>query len=273
LSFTFMGTAAEAVLKSGAIQKARYGQRITIEHKGVINIVTEVDKACEAAILEVLRSRFPSHDIVTEETDLARTGSPYVWYIDPLDGTTNFAHGYPCFCTSLALVHEGTVIAGAIYDPLRQELFTAERGVGSFLNGRRLRVSTTSRLIDSLLLTGFPYDVREHLVERLRLFNTFIGVAQAVRRDGSAALDLCYVAAGRVEAFWEENLHPWDILAGILMIEEAGGRISRFDGSSVGVRADQLVATNGHIHDAMLEVVKGATLDEAGVAKRHTRET
>lgn len=256
---TFLGTATEAVLKSGALQKAKYGQRISIEHKGAINIVTEVDRACEAAILELLRSRFPEHDIVTEETDLARHGSPYVWYIDPLDGTTNYAHGYPCFCTSLALVHNGQVIVGAVYDPLRDELFTAERGVGSFLNGRRLHVSTNSALVDSLLLTGFPYDVRENLEARLRLFTLFMGQAQAVRRDGSAALDLCYVAAGRVEGFWEEFLQPWDILAGALMIEEAGGRVSRFDDSPIGVRADQLIATNGVIHGRMIELLAGSS--------------
>jgi myo-inositol-1(or 4)-monophosphatase len=256
VSATYLGTATEAVLKSGALQKEKYGQQIAVEHKGEINIVTEVDRACEAAILSILRSRFPDHDIVTEEQDLARRGSPWVWYIDPLDGTTNYAHGYPCFCTSIALVHEEKVVAGAIYDPLREELYTAERGVGSFLNGRRLQVSTHTKLVDSLLLTGFPYDVRENLESRLRLFTTFMGQAQAVRRDGSAALDLCYVAAGRVEGFWEEFLQPWDIMAGSLMIEEAGGRVSRFDGSPIGVAADQLIATNGRIHERMIELAR-----------------
>jgi myo-inositol-1(or 4)-monophosphatase len=251
---TYLGTATEAVLKSGALQKEKYGQHIAVEHKGAINIVTEVDRACEAAILSLLRSRFPDHDIVTEETDLARRGSPWVWYIDPLDGTTNYAHGYPCFCTSLALVHEEKVVVGAVYDPLREELFTAERGVGAFLNGRRLKVSSHTKLVDSLLLTGFPYDVRENLESRLRLFTTFMGEAQAVRRDGSAALDLCYVAAGRVEGFWEEFLQPWDILAGALMIEEAGGRVTRFDNSPIGVRSDQVIATNGLVHERMIEL-------------------
>jgi myo-inositol-1(or 4)-monophosphatase len=253
LSFTFLGTATEAALASGAIQRAKYGQRLTIEHKGTINLVTEVDRACEALILELLRTRFHDHDIVTEETDIARTGSPYVWFIDPLDGTTNFAHAYPCFCTSIALAHEGKVIVGVVYDPLREELFTAERGVGSFLNGRRLHVSTIPALIDSLLLTGFAYDVREHLETRLKPFNKFMGEAQAVRRDGSAALDLCYVAAGRAEGFWEERLQPWDIMAGSLVIEEAGGRVTRFDGSPIRVSADETLATNGVIHERMIE--------------------
>jgi myo-inositol-1(or 4)-monophosphatase len=255
LGHTFLGTAIEAVLASGAIQRGKYGQHVAIEHKGEINLVTEVDKACEAKIVALLRERFPDHDIVTEETEIEQTGSPYVWYIDPLDGTTNFAHGYPCFCTSLALAHEGKVVVGAVYEPLRQELYTAERGVGSFLNGQRLKVSGASELLQSLLLTGFPYDLRDDLPGKLRLFNTFMGEARAVRRDGSAALDLCYVAAGRVDAFWEETLLPWDMMAGILMIEEAGGRVSRFDGTPVGMRADEILATNGRIHDLMLAVM------------------
>lgn len=255
MGHTFLGTATEAALQAGAIQKAKYGTRVAIEHKGEINIVTEVDHACEDAIVALLRARFPDHDIVTEETEIERTGSPYVWYIDPLDGTTNFAHGYPCFCTSIALAHEGRVIAGVVYDPLREELFTAERGVGSFLNGRRLRVSETTEILQALLLTGFPYDVRENVAEKLRLFALFIGQAQAVRRDGSAALDLCYVAAGRVDGFWEERLYPWDMMAGILMIEEAGGRASRFDGSAVGTRADEVIVSNGRLHDRMLELL------------------
>jgi myo-inositol-1(or 4)-monophosphatase len=255
LGHTFLGTATDAALKSGAIQRGKYGQHIAIEHKGEINIVTEVDRACEDAIVALLRERFPEHDIVTEETEIERRGSPYVWYIDPLDGTTNYAHGYPCFCTSIGLAHEGRPIVGAVYDPLRQELFTAERGVGSFLNGARMKVSATQTMIDALLLTGFPYNVREDVTNKMRLFGRFIGTAQAVRRDGSAALDLCYVAAGRVDGFWEETLFPWDMMAGILMIEEAGGRTSRFDGSPVGARADEILASNGTLHDLMLDVL------------------
>jgi myo-inositol-1(or 4)-monophosphatase len=257
LSFTFLGTATEAALAAGALQRAKYGQEIRVEHKGTINLVTEVDRACETIILEKLRARFPGHDIVTEETEIARTGSPYVWYVDPLDGTTNYAHGYPCFCTSIALAHEGRVLVGVVYDPMREELFTAERGVGSFLNGRRLKVSATSAIIDSLLLTGFAYDVREHLATRVLPFNKLLGEAQALRRDGSAALDLAYVAAGRAEGFWEEKLYPWDIMAGSLIIEEAGGRVTRFDGSEIRVSADQTLATNGKVHERMIELLSG----------------
>jgi myo-inositol-1(or 4)-monophosphatase len=252
----FAAVAAEAVLRAGAIQKARYGQKIEIRHKGEIDLVTEVDRACEDAILATLRARFPAHDIVTEETVLARTGSRHVWFTDPLDGTTNFAHGYPMFCSSVALTIDGEVVAGAVYDPLRQELFTAERGSGAFANGRRLSVSECDSLIEALLVTGFPYDLRDDVPGKLRLFNRFMAHAQAVRRDGSAALDLCFLAAGRIDGFWEEQLQPWDMLAGLLMIEEAGGRVTRFDGSPLGLEADELVATNGPLHVAMLDVVR-----------------
>ena len=248
--------AAEAVLMAGAIQKGRYGaQDLEVGYKGEIDLVTEVDKACEKAVVELLRSRFPGHDIVTEETHLAQTGSRYVWFIDPLDGTTNYAHSYPFFCCSVALTLDGKPVAGAVYDCIKEELFTAERGAGARLNGRPLRVSTCTALLRSLLVTGFPYDLRDDLVEKLKLFNRFMGQARAIRRDGAAALDLCYLAAGRVDGFWEERLQPWDMMAGTLMVEEAGGKVTRFDGSPVGVRADEVLAANPALHDAMLKVL------------------
>ena len=257
MSWDFVATASEAVLRAGALQKARYGQQIEVRHKGEINLVTEVDQACEGLILALLRERFPAHDIVTEETDLARTGARHVWFVDPLDGTTNFAHGYPFFCASVALAVGDEVVAGAVYDPLKDELFTAERGAGAFVNGRRLRASTVDRLIDSLLITGFPYDLRQDIAGTLRLFHGFIAQARAVRRDGAAALDLAYVAAGRADGFFEERLHPWDILAGGLMVEEAGGRVTRFDGTPVGLGADEIVACGAPLHPHMLEVLAG----------------
>jgi myo-inositol-1(or 4)-monophosphatase len=256
LSWDHAAAAAAAVLRAGALQKERYGKKIEIQHKGEIDLVTEVDRACEAVILDTLRSRFSGHDFVTEETDIARTGSRFVWFIDPLDGTTNFAHGYPVFCSSVALAVDGVIVAGAVYDPLRDELFTGERGAGAHLNGRRLHASSVAELLQSLLVTGFPYDVRQNLPGRLRLFNRLMGHAQAVRRDGAAALDLCYVAAGRIDGFWEEDLKPWDILAGGLFVEEAGGRITRFDGTPVGLEAHEVVATNGPLHEAMLSVLR-----------------
>lgn len=251
----FVAAATEAALRAGAIQLARYGHAIEVRHKGEIDLVTEVDRACEDAILETLRARFPGHDIVTEETEIDLTGSRHVWFVDPLDGTTNFTHGYPFFCASVALAVDGVLAAGAIFDPIKQELFSAERGGGAYLNGRRIHVSAASELLQSLLLTGFPYDLREDLPGSLRLFNRFMAHARAIRRDGAAALDLAYVAAGRVDGFWEERLKPWDVMAGALLIEEAGGRVSRFDGSPLRLTADQVLATNGGIHEPMLGVL------------------
>jgi len=247
----------EAALRAGALQKARYGDpSLVVEHKSAIDLVTEVDRGCEQAILDILRRRFPDHDIVTEESDLARRGSRFVWFVDPLDGTTNFAHTYPFFCASIALTVDGEVAAGAVYDPVKEELFSAERGGGAHLNGRRLAVTRRDELLASLLVTGFPYDLRDDLVGKLRVFNRFMGEARAIRRDGAAALDLAYVAAGRVDGFWEEMLHPWDMMAGRLMVEEAGGVATRFDGSALGMRADEIVAANPALHRRMLAVLR-----------------
>lgn len=256
MSWQYLATATDAVLRAGAIQKARFGSRFQIFRKGTIDLVTEVDRACEEEILALIRGRFPRHDIVTEETRLERTGSRELWFIDPLDGTTNFAHGYPVFCSSVALAVGGELVAGAVYDPLREELFTAERGGGAYLNGRRLHVSSSSELLTSLLVTGFPYDLERDLTGPLRLFNRFMAHARAIRRDGAAALDLSYVAAGRVDGFWEVRLQPWDVMAGALMVEEAGGRVSRFDGSPIGLEADEVLATNGALHAPMMAVLR-----------------
>ncbi len=256
MSWRHLAVATEAVLRAGRIQRQRYGSGVPVEYKGEIDLVTEVDRACELAIVELLRSRYPGHDIVTEETDLARTGSRHVWFIDPLDGTTNFAHSYPMFCVSVALAIEGELVAGAVYDPVRDELFTGEKGAGSHLNGRRLSVSTASELIRSLLITGFPYDLHERLAERLRLFNRVMGLARAVRRDGSAALDLCYVAAGRADGCWEAILKPWDMHAGRLILTEAGGKATRLDGTPLGLGPDGIVGTNGLIQDALVEALR-----------------
>jgi myo-inositol-1(or 4)-monophosphatase len=256
VSWRYLAVATEAVLRAGRLQRERYASGVAVEYKGEIDLVTEVDRACELAILDTIRTRHPDHDIVSEETDLGRTGSRHVWFVDPLDGTTNFAHSYPMFCASVALAVDGRLLAGAVYDPVHDELFTGERGSGSHLNGRRLRVSAASELIRSLLITGFPYDVHQKLEERLRLFSRLIGRARAVRRDGSAALDLCYVAAGRADGFWEEVLNPWDMHAGRLILEEAGGRATRFDGSPLGLGPGEIVATNGLIHQAMIETLR-----------------
>jgi len=187
-----------------------------------------------------------------------KPAASHCWVFDPLDGTTNYAHGLPVFCASLALEIDGRVEVSAIHDPCRRELFLAERGGGAFLNGQPLRVSATAGLADSLLVTGFPYDVHQRVEEVVGLFGAFIARARAVRRLGSAALDLCYVAAGRMDGFWEQGLKPWDMAAGALIVEEAGGRVTRFDGSPFLSRRQQIVASNGRIHDEMLAVTRGA---------------
>jgi myo-inositol-1(or 4)-monophosphatase len=207
----------------------------------------------------VLAERFPDHDILAEElgaTAATRTPSRFRWVFDPLDGTTNYAHGLPIYCSSLALEIDGRAEVGAIYDPTRKELFTAERGEGARLNGTPLQVSSTAALIDSLLVTGFPYDVHKRAEDLVGLFGAFLGRARAVRRLGSAALDLCYVAAGRLDAFWEQHLHAWDVAAGALMLEEAGGTITGIDGSPFDVEAGHLIASNGRIHDEMVRVIR-----------------
>jgi myo-inositol-1(or 4)-monophosphatase len=259
VSWKYVAVAMEAVLRAGALQKERYGDpTLVVQHKGAIDLVTEVDRACETAILEILRRRFPGHDVVTEETHIDRTGSRFVWFVDPLDGTTNFAHSYPFFCASVALTVDGEVVAGAVYDCVKEELFSAERGAGAHLNGRRLSVTGRGELLASLLVTGFPYDLRDDVEGKLRVFNRFMGEARAIRRDGAAALDLSYLAAGRVDGFWEELLQPWDLMAGRLLVEEAGGVVTRFDGSALGLRADEIVAANPALHARMLEVLRQA---------------
>jgi myo-inositol-1(or 4)-monophosphatase len=207
----------------------------------------------------VLAERFPDHDILAEElgaTSRARSPSRFRWVFDPLDGTTNYAHGLPIFCSSLALEVDGRAVVGAIYDPTRNELFTAERAQGARLNGESLRVSSTQRLLDALLVTGFPYDVHTQSTELVALFGEFLAHARAVRRLGSAALDMCYVAAGRFDGFWEQHLKPWDVAAGALLIEEAGGRITGIDGAPFDAAAGHLVAANDQLHAQMLDLVR-----------------
>ncbi len=255
-----LSTAVEAVLHAGAMQIAALGQRIRIDKKGVIDLVTEVDVAVERWFREFIQERFPEHRILAEELqDRSPQGvesSPYRWIFDPIDGTTNYAHGLPIFCASLGLEIAGRLEVAAVYDPTRKELFTAERGGGAFLNGTPIRVSKTDSLIDSLLCTGFHYDVHQSSDDVVGLFARFIGRARAVRRLGSAALDLCYVAAGRLDGFWEERLHPWDVAGGVLLIEEAGGLISGYDGTSFHPGRADLVATNGAIHPLVLDVIQ-----------------
>lgn len=245
------------VLKAGDIQSARRESGFSVRKKGTIDLVTEVDLECERMCRALVAERFPDHDILAEELGASSPapGSRFRWIFDPLDGTTNYAHGLPIFCSSLGLEIDGRIDVGAIYDPTRKELFTAERGQGAFLNGVRIRVSDTSALIDGLLVTGFPYDVHKRGPDLIGLFGAFLGRARAVRRLGSAALDLCYVASGRFDAFWEQLLKPWDVAAGGLILEEAGGHITGMDGTPFDLSAGHLVASNGAIHEEMLGVI------------------
>ena len=252
----FLATAAEIVLRAGDIQMARRESGFRVDKKGTIDLVTEVDLECERMCRAVIAERFPTHDVLAEEMGQLRTGASHRWVFDPLDGTTNYAHGLPIFCASLALEINGRPEAAAVYDPTRRELFTAERGEGAYLNGGRLQVSSADRLIDSLLVTGFPYDVHKQSGDLVGLFGAFLGRARAVRRLGSAALDLCYVAAGRFDAFWEQHLKPWDVAAGALIAAEAGGAVTGMDGSPFEPAAAHLVASNGRIHDDVLDVIR-----------------
>jgi myo-inositol-1(or 4)-monophosphatase len=253
----FLTTAIEAVVQAGALQLAQFGTAMRVDKKGTIDLVTEVDVAVERAFRAMIAERFPDHEVLAEELG----GSTIVpagpcWVFDPIDGTTNYAHGLPIFCASLALEIDGVAQVGAVFDPNRQELFTAERGGGAFLNGRPLKVSSAAALVDSLLVTGFPYDVHQRLDEIVGLFSDFIGRARAVRRLGSAAIDLCWVAAGRMDGFWERDLKPWDIAAGGLIAAEAGGLVTNFAGEPFNSRGRDVLATNGHLHAAMLEVIQ-----------------
>jgi myo-inositol-1(or 4)-monophosphatase len=247
-----MQTAREA----GKILLDKFGKKINVSFKGDINLVTEADLASEKFIIEQIKSYYPKHSILAEESGNAVVdgNSTWKWIIDPLDGTTNFAHGYPCFCVTIALEHDGKIVIGATYDPTRDEMFSAERGNGANLNNKQIRVSNTEKLSDALLVTGFPYNFAEKndFVEKLA---KFLLNARGVRRDGSAAIDMAYVACGRFDGFWEEGLNAWDVAAGTLFIEEAGGQVSSYDGSALNIYKPPIVASNGLVHQEMLRIL------------------
>ena len=254
----YLQTAIDAVRRAGEVQRQAFGGEFAIRKKGAIDLVTEVDVAIEREFRAHIAKAWPDHEVLGEEfgaTAGADGRTRPCWIFDPIDGTTNFAHGLPIFCASLALEIDGVVQVGAVYDPMRDELYTAERGQGAWMNGQRLAVSSTETLGDSLLVTGFPYSVQKDGEAILGLFARFIAEARAVRRLGSAALDVCYVAAGRMDGFWEEGLGAWDIAAAALLVEEAGGRISDLEGGTFNARAGQLVASNGRLHAAMLDTI------------------
>ena len=251
-----LNTAIDAGKQAGAtlLDYARSGFRV--EHKNPINLVTDADHAAEQCIINHLRAQFPTHGFLAEEQGrVDRSPSPYLWIIDPLDGTTNFAHSYPAYCVSIGLEFHGCCILGVVFDPTRDELFTAVQNGGAYLNGHPLHVSSTTVLNDSLLVTGFAYDIRETARNNLDHFAKFALKTQGLRRTGSAALDLCYVAAGRFDGFWEVRLSPWDMAAGSVIVQEAGGRLSDFRGNTLSIYGQELVASNSHIHHAMLTVL------------------
>jgi myo-inositol-1(or 4)-monophosphatase len=253
----YLQVAIAAAKEAGRIQKVHLADLHKVEFKGEINPVSEVDKLCEKAINQIILDAFPDHDLLTEESAFKGKGSPFKWVIDPIDGTTNYIHGFPFFCVSIGLEIEGEIKLGVVYDPLFDELFQAETGKGAFLNGNRISVSRMKDLDLSFLTTGFPYDVREHADFYLRFFRQFMMKSIAIRRPGSAALDLCYVAAGRFDGYWELKIHSWDVAAGGLMVTEAGGKVTDFKGGNFSIYDEEIIASNGLIHQEMLEVIQG----------------
>jgi myo-inositol-1(or 4)-monophosphatase len=252
----YLETAREAVVRAGDIMLEQFGGSVRVDKKGTIDLVTEVDLKVERMVRALVAERFPTHEILAEELGGSLEVPPGpCWILDPIDGTTNFAHGLPIFCASLALEIGGVAEVGAVYDPTRQELFSAERGKGAWLNGRPIRVSATRTLVDAMLVTGFPYDVHSRVSEIVGLFGEFVGQARAVRRLGSAAIDLCYIAAGRMDGFWESDLKAWDIAAGSLIVAEAGGRVTNMAGGPFLSRGGHVLASNGLLHHAMLDVI------------------
>ena len=252
----FLTVAEEAARAAGAILRDNIHGKREITYKGDINLVTEMDRLSERTVVKTLLASFPGHGIMAEEETMIQNDSGYMWIIDPLDGTTNYAHGYPCFSVSIALEHEGEIVVGVVYDPMRDELFSALKGAGACLNNTTIHVSTVDTLIKSLLSTGFPYDRKVSEKNNLDYFHDLLMAAQEVRRDGSAALDLCYVASGRFDGFWELKLKPWDVAAGSLIVREAGGVISDFSGTRFSILDDEILATNGRIHPHMLETLR-----------------
>ena len=276
----YLKIAEIAAREAGQLLIDNFGKVKEIEYKTKNSLVTEVDRLSENLIVKVIRENFPSHDIFAEEAGRISNKSSHVWIIDPLDGTTNYAHTYPCFAISIALEVEGVIRLGVVYDPIRDEFFSAELGQGAYLNGNSFKVSKASKIEESLLCTGFTHENEWMVDENLRHFENFIRRAQAVRRDGSAALDLCYVACGRYDGFWELGLHSWDTAAGSLIVKEAGGKITDFSGGSgaspisqtgpgtrikregfkgtaqeFNIYGEETLATNGLIHDEMIRIL------------------
>ena len=257
ISTAALTVAISAARLAGKIQCERINRIGEITYKSQIDPVTEVDTLCEQEIIREIKKSFPDHDVLAEESgESIKVGGKNKWIIDPLDGTVNYAHGYPCYCVSIALEYDGNIVLGVIYNPVLDEMFAAEKDRGATLNGEPITVSTVANLKESLLVTGFAYDVSSSTNDNLSHFGNFIKECQAVRRPGSAALDLVYTAMGRFEGFWELKLKSWDMAAGQLILKEAGGKVTRFDGSPFNIYDDEILASNGLVHQAMIEVLK-----------------
>ena len=245
--------AISAAKEAGEVLRGAFGGEQAIRHKGEVDIVTDADERAEAVIRDILLRGFPSYGMLAEEGGELPGELDARWIVDPLDGTTNYAHGLPIFCVSIALERAGEVVVGVVYDPVRQETYVAKRGSGATLNGEPIRVSGTDALIDALIVTGFPYD-RDEVPDAVELFGRFAIVTQSMRRLGTAALDLCYVASGRLDGYYERGVHPWDVAAGALMVEEAGGRVTDYRGGALDLGSREVVASNGRLHPAMIEL-------------------
>jgi myo-inositol-1(or 4)-monophosphatase len=271
----FVPGMSEIAREAGALLMGYFQQHVKVEYKGDADLVTIADRKSEILIRERIRARWPGHDILGEEQGLVDTGSEYRWYVDPLDGTTNFAHGFPVFCVSLGLEHKNRLVAGVVYDPTRDELFAAERGSGAYLNQQRIQVSNIANLSESLVATGFPSHKR-HKNPNIHFYHQITLRTHGVRRAGSAALDLCCVASGRFDAFWEFNLNPWDTVAGVLIIEEAGGKVSDFKGGPFQLNSRETLASNGLLHPALLkefaEIFEGRGLEPLPDVQEHRKK-
>jgi myo-inositol-1(or 4)-monophosphatase len=282
---SFIPAMSAIAREAGALLLDYFHQHLKIEYKGDADLVTAADRASEALIRERIRAQWPTHDVLGEEQGLSNLGGEYRWYVDPLDGTTNFAHGYPVFCVSLGLEHQApeqrssgeraSRIAAVIYDPTRDELFSAEQGKSAYLNGRKIHVSQTATLKESLLATGFPSHKR-HKNPNIHFYHQITLHSHGIRRAGSAALDLCNVASGRYDGFWEFNLNSWDTAAGVLIVQEAGGMVTRFDGSPFELNSRETVASNGLLHQALLneftEIFAGRGLEPLPDPRNHARD-
>jgi myo-inositol-1(or 4)-monophosphatase len=262
----YLDTAKIAACEAGALLVKMLKGKLTIEKKGAVNLVTDADLASEALIRKIIFDKYPEHSFMAEEGTASSQKSNYLWVVDPLDGTTNYAHHFPVWCVSICLLENGVPLAGCIYNPNLDECFTAERGKGVYLNDKNISPSSTPKLSDSLLTTGFPYDIRDSEKTNLNEFSAFALSAQAIRRAGSAALDLAYVACGRFDGYWEFKLAPWDTAAGVLLVEEAGGKLTNCQGGKFDIFKGEVLASNGQIHDEMLAVLR--SVNKGTIEKR-----